>query len=198
MPACWKRPNISWNSAGDSIRCPWMARAWFRPMPSNRCWPPQPASLREARPAGRRAAPGQRDAGQPRDGRVATDRATGGPMPFGRSAFAYRCGRGGRQDADRLPRAGRDRLEHRRTQVPGPAGHRRADSPSRCNLAPMLLAAISKRACGRARSRSPWPSACKPPWNFGKGTRRALPQADRTPRSFRIGTEGRAAGRDRP
>ena len=21
MPACWKRPNISWNSAGDSIRC---------------------------------------------------------------------------------------------------------------------------------------------------------------------------------
>ena len=43
---------------------------------------------------------GQRDAGQPRDGRVATDRATGGRLPLGRSAVAHRCGGGGRQDAD--------------------------------------------------------------------------------------------------
>ena len=97
------------------------------------------------------------------------DRATGGHMPFGRRAFAHRCGRRGRQDADRLPRAGRGRFEHRRTQVPRTAGHWCVDSPATMwPWPPCFLAAISKRACGRARSRSPWPSACKPPWNFGR------------------------------
>ena len=130
MPACWKRPNISWNSAGGSIRCPSIARAWFRSMLLNRCWPsPRPASSCADRvPAlSRRRGESARLVSV-----MLANHETGVLQPieqlaalcaFGRSAFAHRCGRGGGQGADQLPRAGRDRLEHCRTQVPRPAGH---------------------------------------------------------------------------
>ena len=61
-------------------------------------------------------------------------------MPFSRRAVAHRRGRRGRQGADRLPRVGRGRLEHRRTQVPGTAGHWRIDcSVTMSALAPMFF-----------------------------------------------------------
>ena len=59
-------------------------------------------------------------------------------------------------------------------------------------------AAISKTACGRARNRSPWPSAWPRPWSFGARARRPDAEADRPARSVGGGLEDRLPRGDLP
>ena len=46
----------------------------------------------------------------------------------------------------------------------------RHDSP----LAPQLFGGHQQEGSDRARSRSPWPSACKRPWSYGKPSRTSM------------------------